>query len=69
MQPFELRDSKLALLSEEAKSFLFCMLQKDASKRPSARELLEHPWLLRLGEQKEAMRVLDVAEQISDFVN
>mmetsp|Transcript_21703 Transcript_21703/g.51877 ORF Transcript_21703/g.51877 Transcript_21703/m.51877 type:complete len:351 (-) Transcript_21703:192-1244(-) len=33
------------LVSEEAKDFLFCMLQTDPRKRPSAAEALGHSWL------------------------
>ena len=32
-------------VSDEAKDFIFKCLQFDESKRPSAIELLEHPWI------------------------
>lgn len=32
-------------VSEEAKDFIHKCLEKDFTKRPTARELLEHPWL------------------------
>jgi serine/threonine protein kinase len=36
-------------ISEEAKSFIAFLLQKDSDKRPSAIEALQHPWLTKRG--------------------
>ncbi|CAI7759160.1 unnamed protein product [Closterium sp. NIES-54] len=34
-------------VSEEAKHLVRCLLQSDASRRPSAAAILSHPWILR----------------------
>lgn len=38
-------------VSPDAKDFLACCLTWDPSKRPSAGELLSHPWLLRMQDE------------------
>jgi serine/threonine protein kinase len=42
-------------LSPDAKDFLACCLTWDPTKRPSAGELLSHPWLLRMQDEAAAV--------------
>ena len=43
----------MAFVSDEAKSFLSRLLQRESEKRPSAREALQDPWILKYSEKGE----------------
>lgn len=47
---FKRRD--LAPLSTNAKAFVLSLIQKDPSKRSSAMEALDHPWIKEFSEKK-----------------
>lgn len=42
-------------ISETAKGFISAMLKRDPSKRPSAAQALEHPWIKELTEEREKL--------------
>lgn len=48
-------------ISDEAKDFVKALLDKDASKRPTAKEALKHPWLKGHVEDRRSGRQLSLA--------
>lgn len=53
-------------ISEEAKSFIAFLLQKDSDKRPSAIEALQHPWLTKRGALHRDISI-SVVKSMRDF--
>ena len=56
-------------LSKESKEFIKAALEKDYTKRPSARELLDHDWIRKQVKfpQIEEGEFVDIVSNLKDF--
>jgi serine/threonine protein kinase len=64
-QDVNFRHKSFRKVSEEAKQLISSLLQKDGSKRPTAMQILDHPWFSKYAKsQKLTAEDLDLDQQV-----
>ena len=54
-------------ISQECKNFIMCAMERDTSKRFSAEQLLQHPWIIKMSDQAD--QIIDESEKIEMIQN